>query len=146
MLALAEVFALTRQNGPHTFNAEQMLWALSDCFVEQFGAPSSMTVVNYGPTSRSVLSKFVGISQRSGMHSVVSLGENESEGNGALLRNAFSFSGADGDEAEQIGYQQARLTHFGTTQAQAAAIHARIGWSFVHGVTDLSKILQEVKI
>lgn len=51
------------------------------------------------------------------MHSTVFESENESEGNGALLRNAFSFAGVDGDDAENIGYRQARLTHFGTNQA-----------------------------
>ena len=79
------------------------------------------------------------------MHSTVFAGNNGSEGNGALLRNAFSFAGADGNDAEEIGQHQAKLTHFGVSQAQASAIHARIGWSFVHGVTDLDRILPQIK-
>ena len=51
------------------------------------------------------------------MNNTIFAGNNGSEGNGGLMRNAFSFAGATGDEAEEIGYHQARLTHFGTNQA-----------------------------
>ena len=62
-------------------------------------------------------------------------GTNNSDGNGALMRNAPSFFGRTAEEAVEIAYKQAKTTHKGDDQAVCCAAHAFIGWNLVNGTT-----------
>ena len=141
MLALAEVFGLTRLDRPYSFNAEQLMWALKDCFELSFGATNPTSVVAFGPTSRKALTVFSETATRQGMREQLGPMPNDSDGNGGLLRNMFAFAGVSGEDAERVGYMQSKLTHSGEKQALLAALHARIGWELVNGASDLDTVL-----